>query len=152
MVAFYVYTKDIEEGDGAALHIDNVHINAYRESHVARDICETVDFRDEQFYVLSDSLKVGENHFDIWELLHNGDKDIFHKLTLNVTEMKETKLSASICESSVYSDYNFENLTSPGIYKQKLKAQYLLYTYLSACQGLSAYFLYFFTFFHNLYV
>ena len=122
MVAFYVYTKDIEEGDGAALHIDNVHINAYRESHVARDICETVDFRDEQFYVLSDSLKVGENHFDIWELLHNGDQDIYHKLTLNVTEMKETKLSASICESSVYSDYNFENLTSPGIYKQKLKA------------------------------
>ena len=122
MVAFYVYTKDIEEGDGAALHIDNIHINAYRESYLVQDVCESVDFRNENFSILSDSLQVGENHFDIWELLNNGDKDIFHKLTLDVKEMKETRLSASICESSTYSGYNFENLTKPGVYKQKLEA------------------------------
>jgi hypothetical protein len=56
MVAFYVYTKDIEEGDGAALHIDNIHINAYRESYLVQDVCESVDFRNENFSILSDSL------------------------------------------------------------------------------------------------
>lgn len=123
MIAFYTYTNFPNSNDAGDLHIDNVHVNAYNENPLIEDICESVDFNNDQFSIISDDMEVGENKYDAWELSHKKEvKDIYHNLTLNVTEMVVTNLSAEICESKMYSGYGFTGLEKAGVYKQKLRS------------------------------
>ena len=121
MIAFYAYTNLPNSNDAGDLHIDNVHINAYKENPLTESICESVDFNNDQFSIVSDDMTVGTNKFNTWELSYKaGTYDTYHSLTLNVKEMIVTNLSAEVCESDVYSGYNFTGLEKPGVYKQKL--------------------------------
>ena len=103
------------------LHLDDVHVNVYREDLKQVPLCQSMDFEDENFMITSDNLTIGENDFTKWTL--SSKEDVLYKLVLNVTEMKETYLPVvNICEEGSYSDNQngFIGLTKSGRYKRKL--------------------------------
>ena len=103
------------------LHLDDVHVNIFKEDLKQADICQSMDFEDENFMITSDNLVIGENNFTKWSLASK--EDVLNKLTLNVVAMKETYLPVvNICEEGSYSDNEngFIGLTKSGRYKRKL--------------------------------
>lgn len=105
------------------LHLDDVHVNVYREDLKQVPLCQSMDFEDENFMITSDNLTIGENDFTKWTL--SSKEDVLYKLVLDVTEMKETYLPVvNICEEGSYSDNQngFIGLTKSGRYKRKLRS------------------------------
>ncbi len=120
-VAFYVDSKTSDAK--VAIHLDNVHINTYTENTITDAICQTEDYESEYFFITSGDLKVGENTSHELRLASKAkEEDVFYSLSVNVTPMIETNLSASICEGDVFAKYNFSGLMEAGVYKQKHRA------------------------------
>ena len=104
------------------IHIDNVHINTYaRKNYSGGDLCEYIDYEDDNFFVVSDEMNLGLNKFDKLMLTYDdSQKDTILTVEINVCEVKETVLNDNICEGKVYNENGFTGLTSEGVYKRKL--------------------------------
>jgi hypothetical protein len=117
-IAFYVEST-VSLAAKMELHLDNVHLNAYKEEIVNMAICQTEDFDYAPFFIQSGDLNIGDNSYNYLNV-SNKEADTNYKLNLVVTPMSEKVIEASICEGDVYSQNNFSGLTEPGVYKQKL--------------------------------
>ena len=117
-LAFYADSNS-PENDEFVLHLDNVHINTYKEEVLAYNSCQTEDVEYDLFSISADNVQVGLNEFSHMTISETV-ADTMYKLNLTVLPMVETNFNASICEGDVYSKNNFEGLMNPGIYKQKL--------------------------------
>ena len=105
------------------LHLNNVRINSVVTKDIQSTLCETEDYRYQDFVRLSSELSIGSNSF-----IHYGyttdvtQKDTVYDITLDVIPMSVTTFSETICGGDVYSSHNFNALTKAGVYKQKLKS------------------------------
>ena len=100
------------------LHIDDMHINKYVEKEYDASTCEFCDYEDNNFFIKSTSTQVGSNTFTKWEN-QNVDPDTLVVLNLNVADVSETNLSATICEGDVYNENGFTGLVQDGVYRRK---------------------------------
>ena len=106
---------------GMDMHIDNVHINSFTTKEYDDSTCEYCDFEDNQFFILSDETHVGVNEFTKW-VFENEDPDTLLTLNLNVVDVSEQEISATICEGDVYNNGGFNDLTQGGVYKRKFSS------------------------------
>ena len=119
-VAFYL--ESIELNFELDMHLDNVYINSYVDETIPTTLCQSEDFYYNDFHVVSDSIKVGTNNFSYPKYMKVVE-DTMYQFQVNVTEIYQTTLEASICEGDVYSLNGFNSLTKAGVYKQKLVAK-----------------------------
>lgn len=121
-VAFYVESA-IDLNTSTEVHIDNVHINEYKENIVNVSLCETQDYLNGEFYVHYSEMNLGENHFDDWVLSNQiGAPDILNITNITVSELAVDTIYDSICEGNVYTLNNFSGIIESGVYKQKLSS------------------------------
>ena len=114
-VAFYHSTRS-----GVELHMDNVHINRKAADGYSTALCEFEDYEDENFFITSDNMKVGENVFHKWLLAEEiAENDTLLTLNINVAGLASTVINESICLGSVYNENGFTGLTESGVYKRK---------------------------------
>ena len=103
------------------LHIRNVHINASVSNKVESFICETEDYRYDEFVKLSTELQLGENKFVYHKRSDNiSVKDTINNINVVVKSMSVKTLDAQICDGDIYTQNNFKSLNRAGVYKQKL--------------------------------
>lgn len=117
-VGFCYYT----ELKSSEIHLDNVHINTYaRKKYSGGDLCEYLDYEDDQFFVESNEMNLGINMFNKLMLTYDdSQKDTILTVEINVCEVKETILTDNICEGKPYNDNGFTGLTLEGVYKRKI--------------------------------
>ena len=117
-VAFYHATRS-----GVELHMDNVHINRKVGEGYSVSLCEFEDFEDENFFITSDKMKVGENVFHKWLLAEEkAENDTLLTLNINVTGLASTEINKSICLGDVYNENGFTGLMESGVYKRKFSS------------------------------
>ncbi|MBQ8721298.1 MAG: T9SS type A sorting domain-containing protein [Paludibacteraceae bacterium] len=121
-VAFYVESA-VDLNTTTEIHIDNVHVNSYKENVAKVDLCEMEDYLNGEFYVHYSDLVLGDNYFDDWVLAKQKEEDdILNATTIRVSPIAENAISVSMCEGDVYSYNNFSELLLAGVYKQKLSS------------------------------
>lgn len=115
--AFYYYAAM----QGTELHLDNVHVNTYETKEYPATVCEFGDYEDENFYITSDRMTVGENKFQRLDVMNvgGGVKDTVTTITINVCDVAETSIADTICEGGVYNGNGFTGLMKAGSYKRK---------------------------------
>jgi hypothetical protein len=117
-LAFY---SECQSSISSELHISNIHINSYIDKVNKSVICETSDYRFQDFFRNSTEMIVGDNNFVYHKRSElNNVADTIYNLEIDVTPLPTTLLSDAICVGDVYGKHNFDNLTRPGIYKQKI--------------------------------
>ena len=118
-VAFYYFMSGSAMSE---MHLDNVHINTYETKEYPATLCEFEDYEDENFFITSDRMTLGENSFKRLDVVNtgNGAKDTVTTITINVCDVAETNFTATICDGSVYNENGFTGLMKEGSYRRKL--------------------------------
>ncbi|MBO8440459.1 MAG: T9SS type A sorting domain-containing protein, partial [bacterium] len=117
----FLGTDENEPADKQALdlHLDNVHLNWYREEDDAVSRCWLEDYYSDIFTVTSDNLEVGTNEFSDLVLMREEIPDTVYNLTINVSAPIEAADEATICEGRAYDGFGFSGLTVADSYKAK---------------------------------
>ena len=119
-LAFY---SECRSSVTSQLHLNNVRINSIVTKEVKSTICETEDYRYEDFERRSSELNIGENSFTHYAYTTDvTQKDTVYNIDVNVLPMSLTSFDATICSGDIYAQHNFNSLDRGGIYKQKLKS------------------------------
>lgn len=123
-VAFINYS--VKTASKNYIYLANVSINAVDVENYATSICQWNDFEDDNFSIDAYDLVPGEVvAYDFYRQATKAnelDKSAMMTLTVNTTTT--TTFEATICEGESYTldNFNIQNATVSGIYKQKWQA------------------------------
>lgn len=119
-LAFY---SECRSAVTSQLHVNNIRINSIVNKEVKSVICETEDYRYDDFVKLSSELNVGENSFMYYGYASDvTQEDTIYNISVNVKPMSITSFNETLCSGDVYAQNNFKSLDRAGVYKQKLKS------------------------------
>lgn len=119
-LAFY---SECRSAVTSQLHLDDVRINSVVKKDVKSTICETEDYRYDDFVKLSSELSVGENTFTYYGYAKEvTEEDTIYNISVDVLPMSVTTFDEILCSGDIYAEHNFKSLDRAGVYKQKLKS------------------------------
>jgi hypothetical protein len=120
-LAFY---SECRSAVTSQLHLSNIRINSVVKKEIKSTICETEDYRYDDFVKLSTELEIGENTFSYYGYSTDvTQEDTIYNISVNVKPMSVTTFSETLCSGDVYAQHNFNNLDRAGVYKQKLTSR-----------------------------
>lgn len=120
-LAFY---SECRSAVTSQLHLSNIRINSIVNKEIESTICETEDYRYDDFVKLSSELNVGENKFTYYGYANDvTQEDTIYSIAVNVLPMSVTTFNETLCSGDVYAQHNFNSINRAGTYKQKLKSR-----------------------------
>ena len=119
-LAFY---SECRSAVTSQLHLGDIRINSVVKKDVKSTICETEDYRYDDFVKLSSELNIGENSFTYYGYATEvTQEDTIYNISVDVLPMSVTSFDETLCSGDVYAQHNFNSLDRAGVYKQKLKS------------------------------
>ena|GEM_PF-4698955 len=131
-IAFYIESRGGTSQSGnwnpaltrhADLRIGNVNVNRVVRQSYLEALCFGHDFFERGFFIEYDNFELGDNDFTRISLSpRNGSEvDSLISLTVNVSQMAETTIHASICEGEIFTGYDFF-ADRAGVFRRKLES------------------------------